>query len=399
MKDQHNSPGEGTIYENKKRGQWVAQLTLPTGKRKTFYGQKKSEVQAKLRQLKREVDAGLYGTTDADQPLKDYLVQYVQEKRHTLRQRSLIQYDIIIRLHLDGIGHIPLNKLTPNVLRKHYIAKLEEMKPVSVLGIHHFIRSALEVAVENDILPKNPAKRGIAPTVIKRKYVTLTLEQVTTLLSATRGHRFEGAIALGFASGLREAEVLGLRWQDIHWTQNQITIASQLIHAKRQFSLGDPKTESSGTTIHVPGYILRCLHARKIQQEEDREIAGGAWENSWNLVFTNSFGHPIYANTLRRSFQRILAENGLPFMRFHDLRHTYGTLLIQEGVPLNTVSQLMRHASPTITAELYIHVTPKMHEDAHQKLTSMLPADFIDLQSLSQSFPPKQLSEEGASAE
>lgn len=386
-KKSRRDKGEGSIYERKDRGKWVAQLRKPNGKRETIYADTKGEARAKLDTLRRQVAAGMHTTTDSEKKTKVFAQEWLEDKRHDIKDGTSLIYEAILKHHLGSIGDVALKDVTPAMLQRHYSKLRQTLAPSYIRNIHNCLHQVFEHAVELDILPKNPAKTYIAPKVPKREYITLDREQVATLLSVARDDDLEAAFLLAFAAGLRSAEVRGLCWQDILWQQSQIIIRQQLTYHRRVLALASPKSEDSAATLDVPGYVLDRLVVRRERQDADRDEMGTAWADKWNLVFTTQTGLPVLNTTLLRRFYRVLKRAGLPQIRLHDLRHTYATLLLEEGCPLPLVSALLRHSSVAVTAQWYAHVTKRMHEQSRDKVASFLPQNLFLMQSNQQSTP------------
>jgi integrase len=363
--------GEGTIY--KRGNRWRAQFTLPTGERKSVSGGTAKEVQKQLDALKREVAAGMHSTRDADMTLHQWLAKWIESERHHLEVTTEDNYRSLIRLHFDGIGDISLSKITPAMIQDHYAGKLRTYSSTYVNHIHGVLNSALESAVNLEILIRNPAVRVKAPPKKPKKFEPLSEEQAQELVRVVRGHRFETEIVLALTTGAREAELLGMRWQDVFWARSSVRINTTLKRLHGEYFMKVPKSDTSSRTIPIGEYAMALLARQKEKQHEAKELAGEAWADSWNLIFTKGDGSPIHRSVLTKTFQKLMEAHGLPRVRFHDLRHTFATLMLERGVDIKTVSEYLGHSSVEITLRVYGHVTARMRGGLVDEINALIP--------------------------
>lgn len=371
----HRAHGEGTIGYDEKRDRWQGKLVLPSGKRKSVYGKKQHEVKAKLAQLRREVDAGLHGTTSGEQTFLAFAQGWYDHHRPMLEPRTVTSYGSILRCHFDGIGQVPLAKLTPVALQQHYTRKLGTRASTTVAHIHAFFHVVLENAVKLGILPRNPSDSLDAPPLKPKEFTPLSEAQLLVLKEAVRGDPYEAAYVLAVSTGMREAELLGLCWEDIDWQRQQVRVEQTLKRLGDRFELRRTKSRASRRTIPLPAYAAQVLRAWQARQAQEHELMGTAWGETWGLVFTTLAGQPIHYSHLLYCFRRVLKRAGLPVQtRIHDLRHTFATLLLKRGVHIKVVSGLLGHNSVEITLRIYGHVTPRMQGTAVAEINALLPA-------------------------
>ena len=170
---------------------------------------------------------------------------------------------------------------------------------------------------------------------------------------------------------MRVSELLGLTWQNVSFPNRRIRVAKTLKRIDQEFLLDPLKSRTSRRDIPLAPVAIDALLVWKKTQDDDKHLSGKAWSNQWNLVFTTEVGTPIdYTSALRR-FQRLMKIMELPVIRLHDLRHTYATLLLERGVPIKVVSELLGHATVGITLSTYGHITPKMQEQATQEIEQL----------------------------
>jgi integrase len=366
--------GEGTIYLDKRSGLYHGQVTLPNGKRKNVYDQKKPVVVQKVAQLRREIEAGMHGTTQGEQTLREFASDFLEQHQHDLKSKSAKGYATMVRIHLDTIGDIEMTQLKPIDIQKHYGRKLKIYAPTTVHHIHEFIHLVLENAVLLGIIPRNYSDFVKSPPLKPKEIQPLSEEQARRMLAAVKGHFYEPVYVTCLATGMREAELLGLRWEDIDFKRERIRVAMTLHRTGGgKVWLEPPKSASSRRTLPLPQYAIDVLWNWQIAQQSYKASMGDAWQDTFNLVFTTEAGQAVRYDTLIRRFRKCIVPAGLPeTTRIHDLRHTFATLLLERGVPIRVVSELLGHSSIGITLDTYGHVTPRMREGAIEEITDIL---------------------------
>jgi integrase len=202
----------------------------------------------------------------------------------------------------------------------------------------------------------------------------LTQEQVGTLLTLTRDHPAHALYVLAVTTGMRQGELFGLKWQDIDLDAGKLMVRRAL---QRQNVAGlvfiEPKTARSRRTILLSQRAITALREHRRRQLEDRLRHGSGWHDL-DLVFCGVDGRAPDPGWQRQVFQRVLREYDLPVIRFHDLRHTAATLLLSQGVHPKVVSEMLGHATISLTLDTYSHLVPAMHAQAAAAMDTMLGA-------------------------
>lgn len=393
--------GEGTIYE-RKPGQWAAVISDGhdplTGKpkRKFIYGKTQQEVADKLLDLRSQKKAGTYadpGKLTVGEWVDTWLNDYM---KNSLRQTTFESYKVQVDKHINpAIGHIKLKDLETSDLQRLYNAKLERgradkkknekgemvareggLSPKSVRYIHGVINGALEQAIKEHKITINPAKAVKLPRNPKKEMKTLSREDVAVFLKHAKKYRYYAAYFLELATGLRRGEILALRWKDINLNEGTVKVARHLVRVNGGMIFQEPKTEKSKRAVEISGEAIQVLKEHRVKQNaeilEAEEAYEGAKDEKERLVFCTSLGHTVHPRSFVRDFQGCLKKAGLERIRFHDLRHTYATMLLEAGVALNAVQEQLGHHSPTFTAEQYGHVTKRMKKDAANVMGDIL---------------------------
>jgi integrase len=368
--------GEGTIHR-RKNGGWCAQHTVYTGqgrKRKTLYGKTRQEVATKLAKALSDQQGGL--SVDAgNQTVGEYLARWLKDSvRDTVRQGTFERYEQIIRLHIrPSLGSLKLKALSPVHIQRFYREKLDSgLSPATVQKIHAVLHKALDQAVGWSLVPRNATELVTAPRPAPNEIQPLDSEQVKTLLEAAHGECFEALYLLAIHTGLRQGELLGLKWKDVDLENGLIRVRRTLTRNRGCLLLSEPKTKRSRRAVRLTEQAVHTLREHLAHQIEYMEHLGGLYEDC-GLVFATEKGTLVNPSNLRkRSFAPLLSKAQLPRIRFHDLRHTCATLLLARNVNPKIVSEMLGHATIAITLDTYSHVLPNMQDSATHALEDVL---------------------------
>jgi len=374
--------GEGGIYQRESDGKWCASVDLGfvNGKRrrKVMYGTTRKEVADKLKALHRDQATGLNIA-----PEQQTVAQYLDRWLDTIitphrRPKTAASYAQIVRLYLKPyLGQHQLVKLTPEHIQLMLNRLLEDggvhgesLSTQTVHYVHSVLRRALNQALKWGSVTRNVAVLVDPPRVEKHSISVLTPEQGQRLLTAAAGHRLEALYTVALLLGLREGEVLGLRWSDIDFTAHTLRVGQTVQRVSGRLLLAPPKTESSKRLLPLPMKVERALARHAERQEEERAAWGEGW-NAAGLVFPSEVGTPIEPRNLVRHFKTLLQRADLPNIRFHDLRHGCATVLISQGVHPRIVMEIMGHSQISVTMNTYGHVLPETQREAARLLDQL----------------------------
>jgi len=369
--------GEGSIYRRKDGG-WCAQYTVNTGegrKRKTIYGKTRQEVATKLAKALSDREGGL--TFDSENlKLNEYLKRWLKDSvKGSVRDITYRDYEHLVRNHIiPALGNIKLKALTPTHIRGLYRSKSDAgLSPRTVQYVHVTLHKALKQAVNDGLIPRNVTEAVKPPQLRREEIKPLMVEQVKLLLEAVGRDRFEALYVIAVSAGLRQGELLGLRWEDVNLERKTLQVRRTLLGSKKGNPVfGVPKTAKGKRSVRLTDMAVQALQRHRELQIEERQRLDGLWQEH-DLVFTTQIGTPVNRhNLINRSFKPLLKRVGLPEGRFHDLRHTCATLMLCAGVHPKVVQELLGHASVTITLDTYSHVVPDMQGEAAGKMNSML---------------------------
>jgi len=195
---------------------------------------------------------------------------------------------------------------------------------------------------------------------------------VKTLFEAVRDDRLQSLYILAVHTGLRQGELLGLKWGDVDLEAGTLQVRRTLTTAKGDPVLSAPKTKGSRRTVKLSPIALEALRSHLERQLREIDQAGDLWHEN-GLIFASESGAPLdrrYITTHR--FKPLLKRAGLPQIRFHDLRHTCATLLLSKNINSKVVSEMLGHATTAITLDTYSHVLPNMQSEATKAMEDAL---------------------------
>ncbi|MFC9634341.1 tyrosine-type recombinase/integrase [Streptomyces mirabilis] len=402
--------GDGTVYQRKDRRWEAAGYVLAPGntrKRIHVYGTTRKQALAKLTEKIAASNRGVPAVT-AQGSLAAYLTYWLENVAvHHLRETTHTRYTTVVHQYLiPGLGRKKLAKLTAKDVRT-WLNELrtvcqccargtdagrnpnaqasrrprccalgrccgKRLSPVTLAYIHSVLKSALEHAVREEEIPRNVARNVRTGTPRPRRFSPLTTDEARCFLTAAQGHRHATLFELALRTGLRKGELLGLRWEDLDLDAGTATICRTLQRTRTGGLTTLPtKTISSERRIALPVSCVASLRAHRARQAQEKEEAGSRWQGSGH-VFTRPDGHPIEPATLTRHFNALLRDGKLRPIRFHDLRHSTATLLLEQGVELVVIKELLGHAHIGVTATVYAHVRLRLQRQAIDLLSHAL---------------------------
>jgi integrase len=368
--------GEGTIYQ-RPDGTWCSQITVYVDgrrKRPTLYGKTRREVDKQLTRAKANREDGL--TFDAGNlKLGEYLDRWLTDSvRDTVRQRTYERYEQMVHVHIKPtLGHVKVKALNAAHVRGLYREKLDAgLAPRTVRYVHTTLNKALKDALADGLIPRNVASAVRPPKLTKKEIRPLSPKEASLFLEAARGERFEALYVVAITAGLREGELLGLKWEDTNLEAGTLAVRRTLSEA-RSGRFFEPPKNGKGRSIRLTARAIDVLKQHKASQNEERLRLGTLWHDG-DLVFPSLTGTPMNAKNLTsRSFKPLVEQVGLPrTVRFHDLRHTCATLLLGKGVHPKIVQELLGHATIAITLDTYSHVLPNMQGEAVHAMENAL---------------------------
>lgn len=327
---------------------------------------------------------GGFVTTNTRLTLAEFLRQWLTDyAKGNVAPTTLQRYEETIRVHLvPGLGHVRLTRLNPQFIQSYLTKKLESgLSPTTVLHHHRLLHEVLRHAVKWGLIVRNPTEMVDPPRRERKEMHVWDEEQVRLFLAeAKRSSPYYPLYLAALMTGMRQGELLGLRWQDVDFVTGRATIQQTMYRLagskkegrKTQILFKTPKTPLSRRSLPIPDVLVAELRRVREQQAEHRSLFGGHYEDH-ALVFCQPNGKPLRANNIvRRDFKRVSKRAKVPTIRFHDLRHCHATLLLKQGVNPKVVQERLGHSTPAFTLSVYSHVLPGMQEEAIKDLESRL---------------------------
>jgi integrase len=294
--------------------------------------------------------------------------------------RTLDSYQSTVNCHLiPNLGHIPLTQLHPQPIQEYYSRALTkgrtdgkgELSRRTVLHIHRVLFQALKYAVRQGLLIRNPAELVDPPRARKPKMKTLTLHEVSKLLNAANATPYYPVIYTALNTGLRQAELLGLRWRDLDLDLASLSVSQVLYKRRGVCQFKEPKNEHSRRRLDLSPSLALFLRRYKAERKVECLLLGKPLGDA-DLVFSNTNGTAMDPGTLTHNFARIAHRAGLKGVRFHDLRHTFATLMFMAGIHPKIVSEMLGHYSAAFTLDVYSHVVGGLQKAAMKRLDEVL---------------------------
>jgi len=366
---------EGSIY---RRGDgFLGRGDQPRrGTAEVVYAKTRGSVAEKLKSLLKADQDGISLRSSDRLTVGAYLARWGEGAEATVRASTWYRYNSLIRGHLIPLlGRTVLVKLQPaDCAAAFAVMAAKGLAPRTIIQARAVLGRALREAEVAGLVARNAARLTRAPSVRHDEMHTLTVEQARALIEAAKTDRLGALYAVALASGAREGELLGLRWSDVDWDREAVKIRRTLQRMSGAFSFAEPKTASSNRTVPLGPSAIGALRRHRVAQALERLAMGTAWQDG-DLVFCTEIGTPIDAgNLLSRMHYPLLAASGLPRVRFHDLRHTAATLLLEAGVHPRVVAERLGHATPALVMNTYGHATERMQKDATAALERVLGA-------------------------
>lgn len=334
----------------------------------------KADAQRRCRELLGSMDRGIpipTGRLTVEQHLNQWLSGYVKTK---CCQRTQDGYTTVVRVHLiPNLGHIQLRQLQPQAIQAYYGRASEKLSDRTLLHHHRVLSQALKWGVRQGYLGRNPCDLVDAPRARKTIMRNLTPPEVEAMLEKAQGSRYYPVIYTAVSTGLRQGELLGLRWRDVDLEGLTISVSQVLYKRRRVCIFKQPKTSGSSRRVSMTPK-LACFLREYRRGREVLYLELGSVLSLDDLVFADLDGKPLDPSVLTHNFGRIVKQAGLPRVRFHDLRHTFASLALLRGAKPKVISEALGHSSVAFTMDTYSHIMSGMQEDMMALLDEVLPS-------------------------
>jgi integrase len=325
----------------------------------------KEECKAWLREKKNQIDRG-FTNNGAKTTLGEYINHWLKFHKPELRPKTIEDYRNIVRIRiLPGLGHYKLGSLCLQDIEVFYHnLRSNGVSSRGVRYVHTVLHKCLNVGLIRGMVSYNAAHGAKLPKLEQKEMHILDENQVVQFLIAAHDSKYECLYHLAVTTEMRQGEIRGLKWSDLDWNKGLLRIQRQ---AQDVYATGtiftQPKTKSGRRTIQLGEQTLLMFHNQYERQQIEKTIAGDRWQDN-DLIFTSSKGTPVSLKSLHLDFQELLNKAGLQRIRFHDLRHTAASLMLNHGVPVIVVSKMLGHSKASFTLDTYGHLVSVMQEEA-----------------------------------
>lgn len=348
--------GEGTVVRD--GDGWIALLWVD-GRRRKRRGATQQDALDRLGELRTERDNGLPGSR-SDYTVGDLLDDWLRHGQHSKRWEpsTLDGYTSIVDAHLrPQLGRVTLRRLTTQRVQR----MLDEIAaggraPQTVKNIRDALRSALGLAMRQERVLRNVAGLADTPPANSPEVQPLSLDEAQRFLDALGGERLRSLYALAVGTGLRQSELIGLRWEDVDLDVRMLHVRRKTYRRRYGLHTGRPKSAKSQRTIPIPDALVSELQGHRLRQLEEQVASPVGWEDP-GLLFANQRGGAVGGDYLRRRLAVVLARADLPSIHFHDLRHTAASMLHAMGCSMKEIQDTLGHADFSLTANTYTHLT------------------------------------------
>ena len=367
--------GEGSVRQ-RKDGRWEGRVVIGYDEKglprtKNVLAKTKRECQEKLKQLRETVTGSKTEKVRPEMPFGEWLDFWYQNYvKPQIRPTTQANYEAKIYQHIiPELGKIPLNQLAQKDLQQFYarmktggrLIRTEQfgkgLSDSMVRGLHAACRSALEKAVQEELIRTNPAVGCKLPPKRGREMQVLSPEELQRFLIQAQAEGYYELFLLDLCTGLRRGELLALQWDDLDFKTGALTVNKQVYEVKGQLQMSVPKTRASIRRLVLPPGVVEVLRAY-------RETV----DSRWMFPSPVKEDMPMTPGAVRRRLQIILERAGCKIIRFHDLRHTFATLSLESGMDVKTLSAMLGHVSAATTLDIYTHVTGDMQSEAAAKI-------------------------------
>ena len=357
-------------------GRWLIRVYLgrdhETNKRnyhnRTIHGPMR-EAQAYLTRKLRERDLGR-DLEGAKITLNEYLYRWLETAvRPRVRAKTFQDYQGMLRRYvLPILGERVLGGMRPLDLQNIYHQMSERgLSARTIRYTQVVMKSAMQQAVRWRLLLENPVDGLKVPQQPRNEMRALTVDQARTLLKVTQGTKYGPVLAVALTTGMRPSEYLGLKWQDIDWTRQTVSIVRSIRRLNGKWCFSDTKRSRSRRPIKLQSWIVGLL-----RDQQAKASAHDLYPEAHDLVFRTPSGQPINADYLAKHFRSMLDLAGVSRMRLYDLRHSAATIALAAGVSPKVVSEQLGHASTAFTLDTYAHVLPHMQDEAAARVEALL---------------------------
>ncbi len=346
----------------------------------------KKEAEKILRNMLIEAEQGLLIDSN-NITVEQHILRWEEDVVKPLRARSTARaYETYIHQYIiPGIGKIKLQSLSTYTVQQFYNEFMKSptirgtsRSPRSLRKLHMVLRASLEMAVDYELIKKNPAAKAKLPKCNKYKGEVYTIEEINELINLSVGTNVEMPVLLALALGARRGELLALTWDDLNFATSEVTICKSLGQIKGEVFVKTPKTESSVRTISIPNNVLQQLKKHRHEQLKFKLKFGREYVDR-KLILCKDNGDYLKLDALSNRFAKFMKKTGMRHLRFHDLRHLHATMLLSLGIPAKIAQERLGHQSISTTLDIYSHVLKEDEQKAVRQIDDAIFSNTINM--------------------
>ncbi|MFR4596071.1 MAG: tyrosine-type recombinase/integrase [Oscillospiraceae bacterium] len=356
-----------TYYE----ARYTVGIDPGTGKQiqKSISGKTQREVTRRLKEITTSIDTGTY-LPSCKLTVGEWLNTWISEYTADWKPLTVSNYSKQIKKHLiPRLSAAKLEDLDTHTIQLFYNSLTKSgLAPKTVKNIHGVLHAALEQAISNGYIHKNPTAGCKLPKVVRPEIKPLEPEEIARMLKEAKKDAYDNLFIVAMFTGMRQGELLGLSWDNVNFKTGRITIKQQLQCKDGVYFLETPKSGKCRVLSPAP-VVMEALKDEQQQQNANKQIVGAAWENKFNLVFTDALGKNLVRRTVVKHFKAVIERANIPpDVRFHDLRHSFAVTSLYSGDDVKTVQANLGHATAQFTLDVYGHVTQKMRQESAMRM-------------------------------
>ncbi|CEG31417.1 site-specific integrase [Peribacillus simplex] len=302
-----------------------------------------------------------------------YIDDWLKDKKISVKKSTHESYKALIEKHIiPALGDTKLSDITSRQIQS-FIRDLfltEELSDESIQKIYMIVKNSLNSAVKFELLAKNVCEKVERPKVQKKEMKVWDVEEIQHFLKVAEGDHSYMLFHLAVTTGMRMSEILGLRWKNVDLDNGVIYVKEQLERYSHNFT--NVKTKASNRNISISETTVQALRKQRKMILQEKLMSSSEEYKDLNLVCPTSVGTPYLPSNLSKIFKRLTKTSGNKPIRFHDLRHSFATMLLSQSVNPKIVSEILGHSSSKITLDVYTHILPNMQKDTAKQLGNML---------------------------
>ena len=370
------SNGEGTIYK-RNDGRWCAAYYDTEFRRHYVYGKTQSEVKKKLKEREQVNSSTKPSQITVEEWVREYLEKF---KKNELKATTYSTYHVFYRKHIknSNLGKMKLDKVTGGIVQKYYNDKIEDgYASKTIRHLHTLINGAFTKGVQLHMIKENPVKYVNMPKKEKYQAEIISKKDVEKIVKEAVDDVLYPIVVTTMYTGMRKGEVFGLTWENVDFQNRTIFVRQSLCKyqkepdengvRKTEYRVMEPKNKTSVRAIPMIDPVYEALVIQKKRQDQDKERYQEIYRDE-GFVFADPDGGYFKQSTFMTKYHRFLKTYGVKDIRFHDLRHTFASLLLEAGVSMKVVQELLGHSTITTTMDIYAHISDEMKTGAINKL-------------------------------